>query len=388
MESMRRISVLPFLAALAACSSSPRVQGAPPVDASMGTDGSSGMDGATESGSDAALEVGSDGAPESGADGATDGGSDGPAFDAGFSGDSGLPDCAGLAATCGPAHDESCCTTEAVTGGTFARSYDDVTYTDSSFTATVSSFDLDRFLVTVGRMRAFVTAVETGWLPVAGSGKHTHLNGGAGLNGGTEGGWDPTWNAMLATTRQGWDSALLCDPTFATWTSSAGANEDLPINCVEWQEAYAFCIWDGGFLPSEAEWNYAAAGGSDQRVYPWSSPATSTTIDCSYVNYDPGPACSSPFGLNAVGSESPKGDGKFGQADVVGNVWEWQLDYFATPYPQVPCNDCANLTAGTIRSIRGATYGDDATYMAVSYRHNYSQTGHVPLFGVRCARAP
>jgi formylglycine-generating enzyme required for sulfatase activity len=47
-------------------------------------------------------------------------------------------------------------------------------------------------------------------------------------------------------------------------------------------EAYAFCIWDGGFLPSEAEWECAAAGGPDQREYPWGStdPGTANLYDC------------------------------------------------------------------------------------------------------------
>jgi len=36
-------------------------------------------------------------------------------------------------------------------------------------------------------------------------------------------------------------------------------------------QSHAFCIWDGGFLAGEAEWNYAAAGGSEQRSYPWGS---------------------------------------------------------------------------------------------------------------------
>jgi formylglycine-generating enzyme required for sulfatase activity len=304
----------------------------------------------------------------------------------GTSGGSGLPRCMELPNTCGATQDQSCCASSTVPGGTFKRGYDGATYTNGSYPATVSSFQLDRYLVTVGRMRSFVTAVENGWLPTAGSGKHTHLNNGGGVNGGTEPGWDPSWSSSLATNRAQWDANLLCDPTLATWTSLPADNEQRPINCVEWQEAYAFCVWDGGFLPTEAESNFAAAGGNDQRVYAWSSPASSTNIDCSYANFNPGSPCSG--ALNDVGSESPKGDGKWGQADLAGNVWEWILDWFASPYANAQCTDCADLTTGGIRVIRGGTFYDGASYMAASYRHNYSQSGHSPLFGVRCARTP
>ena len=109
--------------------------------------------------------------------------------------------------------------------------------------------------------------------------------------------------------------------------SSAATGEHQPINCITWYEAYAFCIWDGGFLPSEAEWNYAASGGSEQRVYPWSSPSMPTTIDCAHANYSPmGMSPCSTTGPEDVGSDSPTGDGKWGQADLSGNVWEWTLD--------------------------------------------------------------
>jgi formylglycine-generating enzyme required for sulfatase activity len=61
------------------------------------------------------------------------------------------------------------------------------------------------------------------------------------------------------------------------------------MNCVNWYEAYAFCIWDVGFLPRETEWEYAAVGGNQQRQYPWGTadPGTANQyaiFNCNYPN--------------------------------------------------------------------------------------------------------
>jgi len=110
-------------------------------------------------------------------------------------------------------------------------------------------------------------------MPEDGAGKHVHLNAGRGLlDGGLgqfEGGWTSEDDVRLPVRAEDWSTQLACDPAFATLTDEAGPHESLPVNCVDWYDAYAFCIWDGGFLPSEAEWAYAAAGGEELRQYPW-----------------------------------------------------------------------------------------------------------------------
>jgi formylglycine-generating enzyme len=298
---------------------------------------------------------------------------------------------------CGPSGKESCCAGADVPGGMFYRSYDAVIYPDEGSPASVSHFRLDRFEVTVGRFRQFVGAVVQGWRPAAGSGKHAYLNDGQGLGAGGiyETGWDAAdWNGDLAPTVPAWTSNLSCNPPTQTWTSSPGSNETRPIDCITWFEAYAFCIWDGGFLPSEAEWNYAAAGGGGthgQRVYPWSSPSTDTTLDCMHANYGgsnyPTTACQS-AGPNDVGSESPAGDGAFTQADLAGNVWEWNLDWYASDYV-TPCDDCADLTAAPNRVLRGGSFRDDMSGLYAGGRWSIPPgTTRYSNVGVRCARAP
>jgi formylglycine-generating enzyme len=301
----------------------------------------------------------------------------------------GLPatSCGSLSATCGPMGNESCCAAPVVSGGTFYREYDvaaDMTFPDMSYPATVSTFRLDRYEVSVGRFRQFV-AGGFGTMtnpPVAGA-------GGRRLNGmENQAGWDSAWNPSLAADTTALEAALKCNG-FKTWTDAPAGNENRPIVCITWYEAMAFCAWDGGFLPTLAESMYAASGGSEQRAYPWSSPAGSTTIDCGLTNYGsfmpPTTECVV-GGSSSVGANSPAGDGKWGQADLSGNVWEYVVDADITPLP-TPCIDCASLSSSGLRLEHGGSF-IDTEESERSATYGLGGTGRFNYEGFRCARAP
>lgn len=296
---------------------------------------------------------------------------------------------------CGPRGrgTETCCLSPEAMGGTFRRTYNNSGFgpTDEADPATVSSFRLDKYLVTVGRFRQFVTAWSggTGYTPPAGSGKHMHLNGGLGLAA-TGGGYEPGWVVWDQSNIAPTNTHLVCDPSYATWTNSLGASENLPINCVNWYEAYAFCIWDGGFLPSEAEWEYAAAGGNQQREYPWGStdPGSGNQYaiyGCEYPSSTGN--CSGVTNVAPVGSPT-LGASLWGQLDLGGDMLEWALDWFATSYVD-PCTDCANLSEAFSRVLRGGYFQDGSSRLLPPYRgYNGPPTSRNYAIGVRCSRTP
>ena len=149
----------------------------------------------------------------------------------------------------------------------------------------------------------------------------------------------------------------------------------------------AFCIWDGGYLPTESEWNYAATGGEEQRAYPWSVPASSLTIDATYANHTTTPGnCVSPSCRIVDVGATPKGDGRWGQSDLAGNVFEWVLDWYA-PYVS-PCTDCAYLSVATQRVARGGALISDLKYLRSGVRLPLAPDTRNQLFGFRCARIP
>jgi formylglycine-generating enzyme len=299
---------------------------------------------------------------------------------------------------------ESCCTSLKVTGGTYYRTYTNTGTgpTGEADPATVSDFRLDKYLVTVGRFRQFVAAWNNGagYMPANGSGKHTHLNGGQGIeNSGDPGTYETGWDAV------DWNNTTDIDPTNAnlalcspdsTWTDTSSGQENLPITCVNWWESYAFCIWDGGFLPSEAEWEYAAAGGIQQREYPWGS--TDPGITNQYAIYGNGVgSCNYPGGSGSctgvtniapVGYTS-LGTGNWGQFDLAGEVFEWNLDWYSNSGSYAdPCTDCAYLMAASWRVLRGGGFGYPTSALLPTYRFEVDPSVRLAYFGFRCARTP
>jgi formylglycine-generating enzyme len=255
----------------------------------------------------------------------------------------------------------SCCSSRFVPGGTFFRDYDATEdFSDQSYSAKVSPFLLDKFEVTVGRLRSFVAAYN-GLALTNGLGKAEHIA--------DDTGWNTAYT--LPAGKAALLSDLECDG--GTWSDSTVANE-LPANCVSFNVAYAFCIWDGGRLPTEAEWNFAAAGGNQQRVFPWFD---SSKIDQTYANFQS-------TGPVVVGS-TPLGDGRWGQSDLAGNVVEWTLDYHQE-YPPT-CVDCLTTAASSDRTNRGGSYENSlAFFLSVSYRGYSELTTVAPTQGFRCAR--
>jgi sulfatase modifying factor 1 len=320
---------------------------------------------------------------------------------------------------CGAAR-ESCCTSIELPGGTYNRTYtnDGGGPTSESDPATVSGFRFDKYLVTVGRFRQFVAAWNTGWTPPAGSGKHNHLNGGQGLsddsqvlNNATifprtdpsavyETGWQASHTSKVAPNNENLSgtaspsSSVTCDSTYATWTSTPSNHETHPIDCVNWYEAYAFCIWDGGFLASEAEWEYAAAGGSEEREYPWGSmdpgKANQYAIYRCYYPSVSGP-CYGKSKIAPVGTAA-LGVARWGQLDLAGELWEWILDRMRWD-PGSSCIDCAYLT-----DISGGVYpgaglesldsGGDFSLPLDPPRISGNYWDERLPIGIRCARSP
>lgn len=254
-----------------------------------------------------------------------------------------------------------------VYGGTFAMGQAEVAVMASppQPSTTVQNFALDAFEVTVARFRRWVAAGR----PVP--------NGPVVYRGGTL-----PFEGTVNT-----DTELNCDDTKANYPRRDRENH--PINCVNWATAQAFCVWDGGRLPTQVEWEFAARGSSESpRNYPWGSAAPDDALTC-WSGSELVRETTCPVGMFRPGAVN-------GIHDLAGNVYEWNADWYATyRLSGTGCWSasgtrnalCVDRTLGS-RVVRGGGFRAPAerpAFLAAS-RYPSMPSGYFDDLGFRCAR--
>ncbi|WP_422930199.1 SUMF1/EgtB/PvdO family nonheme iron enzyme [Singulisphaera sp. PoT] len=224
-----------------------------------------------------------------------------------------------------------------IPGGSFIMGYDDPTTKDALpvHKVTLDGFFIDRSEVTNKQFAAFVK--DTGYLTVAerapdpkdfpGAPKELLVPGSLVFT-------PPAGKVSLENHYIWWSYV-----PGASWKHPEGpgsnidGKDDHPVVHVCWDDAAAYCRWAGKRLPTEAEWEYAARGGLDQKRYVWGDklmpdgkwlvnnwqgdfPSQNTASD-GYVKTAP------------VGTFAPNG---YGLSDMAGNVWEWCADWYKPGY--------------------------------------------------------
>jgi len=174
---------------------------------------------------------------------------------------------------------------------------------------------------------------------------------------------------------------------------AAKGRESHPINCVDWEQARAYCNFRGARLPTEEEWEYAARGGAEERDYPWGRVTPGPRLvnacgtECERMFARIGITTTPMFsdsdgheGTAPVGSFR-EGDSRWGVHDLAGNVLEWTSSGWSDDY--------ASPRSDSHRVVRGGAFTvNEPALLLGTVRDRAEPTERNNDLGFRCAVSP
>lgn len=180
-----------------------------------------------------------------------------------------------------------------------------------------------------------------------------------------------------------WDACVTANacPRIANGAERA---KNTPVRDVSWDDTQQYLKWLSQTtgktyrLPTEAEWEYAARGGTST-PYWWGEKMRPGTANCK--------VCGEPWTQDTPAAVGSFAANPFGLHDMNGSVWEWVSDCWHNSYKGAPSDgrswDTPNCRD---RVIRGGSWREDASYMLSTTRFKYGASVRYSQNGFRVAR--